>query len=143
MGILTAAAVTVAAAGTAASISASRKAASAQGQANKLQRQQMALQQAREKREAVRAARIARGRAVNTAANQGVMDSSGAQGGQGSIGSQLNYDMSFLDKQEKLADQASAALGRARIWESRASGFGAVSSLALNAGSLYSSTRGS
>lgn len=100
--------------------SAQRKSAAAAQEANKIERQKMQLEQNREKRETIRAARIARGQAVAAAANQGVMDSSGAIGGQGAITSQLNYNLSFLDQQGAMADQASAALGRARLWESRA-----------------------
>jgi hypothetical protein len=99
---------------------AQRKSAAAAQEANQIQRQQMQLEQNREKRETIRAARIARGRAINAAANQGSMDSSGAVGGTSSIGSQLNYNLSFLDQQGAMADQASAALGRSRLWESRA-----------------------
>ena len=117
------------------SMRANQRAARASQEANQLQRQQMALEQARQKREAIRAARSARGRAVNVAANQGVSGSSGAQGGISSIGSQLSYNLSFLDQQEGLADQASAALGRARMHESRAQTWGAMANLTWKAGS--------
>lgn len=116
--------------------SAQRKSAAAAQESNKIQRQKMQLEQAREKRETVRAARIARGRAINAAASQGVMDSSGAQGGVGSIGSQLNYNLSFLDQQGTLADQASAALGRSRMHQSRANTYSSLANLAWKAASF-------
>lgn len=112
-----------------ASAKAQKKSARAAQEANAIQRQQMALEQNREKRETIRAARMARGAAVNTAAVQGVSDSSGAIGGQSSIGSQLNYNISFLDQQGAMADQASAALGRARMFESRANMYSGLASL--------------
>ena len=117
------------------SMRASQRAAKAQVQANELQRQSMSLEQARQRRETIRAARMARGRAVTSAARQGVMDSSGAQGGMASIRSQLGYNLSFLDQQERFNDQASQALGRARMFESRAETFGALANLTWRAGS--------
>lgn len=129
----------VAGAATVGSINAQRKAASAGREANQLQRQQMALEQQREKRETIRSSRIARGRAINAGATQGVLDSSGVQGGVGSIGSQLNFNLSFLDTQGKLADQASAALGRARMYESRAAGFSSLANFASGVGGLAAS----
>jgi len=115
---------------------AQRKSARAAQEANEIQRQQMALEQAREKRETIRAARIARGRAINAGASQGVLDSSGVQGGASSIGSQLSYNTSFLDKQGTMADQASAALGRSRMYESRARTYSSLGNLVWKAASF-------
>ncbi len=118
---------------------AQKRAAAEAGKANDLERKKMALEQAREKRNTIRAARQARGAAVNSAANQGVMDSSGALGGQSSIVSQLGYNLSFLDKQEAYADQASAALGRSRMFESRANTYQSYASLTWKAASSAAS----
>lgn len=114
-----------------------RRAAGAQREANELQRQSMSLEQARQRRETIRAARMARGRAVTSAARQGVMDSSGAQGGMASIQSQLGYNLSFLDQQERINDQASAALGRARMFEGRAQTFGALANLGWTSAQFF------
>jgi hypothetical protein len=115
-----------------------KKSARAAQEANEIERKKMALEQAREKRETIRAARMARGQAVNTAAAQGVQDSSGALGGQASIGSQLNYNISFLDQQEALSDQASAALGRARLYESNSRMYSGLASLTWKAAGTFS-----
>lgn len=121
---------------------AQRKSAAEAQKSNRIQRQQMQLEQAREKRETIRAARIARGRAINAAASQGVMDSSGAQGGVSSIGSQLNYNLSFLDQQGRMADQASAALGRARMYESRANTYSSLANLTWKVGTTAAGQMG-
>lgn len=90
-----------------------KKQVKAQNEALQYQRQQNDLQAARQRRDAVRAARMARANAQNSAATQGVMESSGNLGGLGSIQSQLNDNISFLDQYNQYSDMASQALGRA------------------------------
>lgn len=97
-----------------------KKQAKAQNEALNYQRQQNNLAAARQKRDAIRMARIARANAVNAGATQGVLDSSGSQGGVGSIGSQLTGNLSFLDQWNTYSDQASQALGRANTYGQRA-----------------------
>lgn len=110
----------VAGAGTLASAKYTKKQVQAQNEALSYQRQQNDLAAARQKRDAIRSARMARAAAENAAATQGVADSSGAAGGVGSIVSQLNSNLSFLDTWNKYSDMASEALGRANVYGQRA-----------------------
>lgn len=114
------AALAVAAVGTTYSIvqgekanAAQKQSADLQQQANVLQRQQSDLAAARQRRDAIKAARTAAGASVQTAANQGASNGSGAQGAVGSIQSQLGDTLSFLDTYNKLSDQGSILLGSA------------------------------
>lgn len=97
-----------------------KKQVQAQNEALAYQRQQNDLAAARQKRDAIRSARMARASAENAAATQGVSDSSGAAGGVGSIVSQLNSNLSFLDTWNKYSDMGSEALGRANVYGQRA-----------------------
>jgi hypothetical protein len=99
--------------------------------ANKAQQQQVNLQAARQRRDAIRAARLANAQAVVTAENQGASTSSSAVGGQSSITSQLNSNLSFLDQYGTLSDQASAALGKAQTWEHRSKNGSAAAGLGM------------
>jgi hypothetical protein len=92
---------------------AQKKAAKMQKRAAAAQRAQDNMRAARERREAIRNARIASASVAQGAANEGVFGASGTLGGLGSIQSQLNQNLSFLDGQNRLADQASVALGKA------------------------------
>ena len=94
------------------------------------QRKASELQAARERRDSIRQARMAYGASQQAAANQGVAESSSAQGGQGSIISQLNSNLSFLDKMQTFSDATSKSLGEAATWGNHAQTFGAVASLA-------------
>jgi hypothetical protein len=71
---------------------------------------------------------------VNAAANQGVSNSSAAQGGIGSIQSQLSSNVSFLDNFNLISDQASAKLGEMRKHEAKAAAAKARTSLVLKGG---------
>jgi hypothetical protein len=116
----------VATVGTVASISNANKSANAQREAQKYTRQQDNMIAARNRREAIRAARQSYAAAQQTGENQGVAQSSGAQGGQGSIVSQINSNLSFLDQYAVLGDQASVQLGRAAGFKAKADTYGAV-----------------
>ena len=105
------------------------KAAKATQRSAALDRQRMNLQNARERREAVRASRLASATAEMAAANQGVQGTSSAQGGQASIVSQLNSNLSFLDRFNTLSDQASQQIGYANKFSQRASVGQSVSNL--------------
>ncbi len=119
---------------------ANKKAAKFQRKAASAQRAQDNMKAARERREAIRSARIASANVSQSAVNQGVQSSSAALGGLGSITSQLNQGLSFLDGQNALADQASVALGKSNKAQQTAAGWGAASNLAMtvfsNAGTL-------
>lgn len=60
--------------------------------------------------DAVRQSRIAYANAKNNATNQGASGSSGAEGGQSSIISQLGGNLSFLDKYTDFSNKASTGL---------------------------------
>lgn len=107
-----------------------KKAAAANQQAAELDRKRMNLQSARERREAVRAARLAYASAQMAATNQGANGSSMAAGGQGSIISQGNSNLSFLDRFNSLTDQASIQIGYANKFTQKAKTWDSVSNLA-------------
>lgn len=105
--------------GTGYSIYAGQKAASAQKKAVQAEQARNDLQSARQKRDAIRQARIAYGAAAQSAENQGVSLSSSAVGGQASISSQLNSNLSFLDNYKFLTDQASEQLSNAASYKTK------------------------
>lgn len=118
-----------------------------QKKANKLQKKAAATQRssdnmkaARERREAIRNARLASASVTQDAVNDGVIGSSAALGGLGSIASQLNQNLSFLDGQNRLADQAGTELSKANKAIGSAQTWGAVSNLGMtvfsNAGKI-------
>ena len=109
-----------------------RRAVSAQNEASRIQQEQANLQFARQQRDAIRQARLARARATNAAATQGALGSSGSLGGLASIQAQLGSNLSFLDTYNKLSDQATEQLGRANKFQQRAQTASAVSQLALS-----------
>lgn len=116
---------------TAGSIYSSQQSVKQQKRANALQKQQQDLEQARAKRDAIRSARIAKAQAASGAEVQGVASSSAALGGQGSIQSQGNFNLSFLDQSQQLSDQASIALGKAATAQGNAQTFESIGSLAM------------
>lgn len=91
---------------TVSSISAQKKAAKEQKKANRYERQKSELAAARERIAAIKEGRQAYGMAQQIAENQGVGDSSGAQGGQGSVISQTGGNLSFLDQYGFFSDMA-------------------------------------
>lgn len=124
---------------TAGSIYTSKKAADAQKEANTLQRQQAEMANARARRDEIRKARIAQAAAAINAEGQGVADSSGAAGGQGSIISQGNSNLSFLDRSAAISDQTSRAMGKAISYGNYSQMFGGVASLAMSYASFKAS----
>lgn len=96
-----------------------------------VQRQQANMSTAIQKRDAIRAARLSAGQALQTGENQGVSGSSAAYGGFGSIQSQLSSNLSFLDKYNTLSDQASIAAGKANKAGTAAQVFGSVAGLGI------------
>jgi hypothetical protein len=87
----------------------------------------------------MRAGMAAYADAQASAENQGVADSSGAMGGQGSIQSQVNSNLSFLDSYSYLSDRSGAALGKANEFATSASIWGGVAKLGEEA---YSASGG-
>lgn len=106
-----------------------KKANKAAQQSAALDRQRMNLQSARERREAVRSSRLALAQSQMAATNQGAQGTSSAQGGQGSIVSQLNSNLSFLDRYNTLTDQASQQIGYANKFSQKAQTGQAISNL--------------
>jgi len=122
----------VSAVGVGASIYQGKKAAKQNAAAIELQRQQANLQNARQKRDAVRASRLAFANAQAAAENQNVSGSSSAEGGQGSIVSQLSDNLSFLDQYGLMTDQAQMHLGKANKYEASARTWDSVSNFAMS-----------
>ena len=133
----------VAAGGTIYSGQQARKSAKANQQAVALQRRQNKIEQDRARRAAIREARLAYGQTANSGANGGVSDSSGVQGALGSITSQANTNLSFLDESGRIADQASEKLGLARKYEYRANTGASVAQLGGQVANFAGSTSGS
>lgn len=96
------------------------------------QRQQQSLQSMRQRLDAIRTARASHSNIQQAAENQGVATSSVAQGGQASVVSQMNANLSFLDQYGFLSDQASKALGRAMAYEGKSNMWSSVAGLGLN-----------
>lgn len=130
----------VAAGGAYMSHQAQKKQAKFQRRAAAAQRAQDNMKAARERREAIRSARIASGAVLQQSVNQGVQNSDASLGGLGSIGQQLNQGLSFLDGQNALADQASTALTKANKAQVTAGAWASASALGMqvfsSAGSL-------
>lgn len=129
MPALPALALATAVVGTGYSIYAGERANSMQKKANTAEAQRNDLATARQRRDAIREARVAYGQSQQSAENQGVASSSAALGGQASVASQLNSNMSFLDQYSFLTDQASTFLGKAQAFRSQAQTAGDIGSL--------------
>lgn len=117
--------------GTVKTIEAQNKAARAQKQQYAFERQISQNRSMRERRDAIRAARIAGANLVQGAENSGGSGTSAALGGLGSIQSQLNSSLSFLDTQGRLADKGSAAGQAAADANRSAQNWGAVTQLGM------------
>ena len=89
--------------GTVKGVEASKDAAKAQEEMAEAQRKQQQLAAARSRRQAIREAQIARARAMTSAYGTGVGQTSGSQGGIGSIGSQLGSNLGYASQQTALS----------------------------------------
>lgn len=98
------------------------------------QKRQADLNAAKQRRDTIRANRLASSQALLNANAQGVSNSSGAMGGQDSIRAQGYSNLSFLDTMNTLSDQASKAYGKAISASNTA---GMLSSLSSLVGSFY------
>lgn len=107
----------------------------AQKRATAFQRDADNLRAAREKRDAIRQGMIARATSEQNANNQGVAGGS-SQGGLGSITSQANSNVHWLDTQQTANSMAGTFMDKAAAASSRAAAFGAVSNFAMTAMSL-------
>lgn len=101
------------------------KAARSSRNAQRIQRDADNLRAAQERRRTIRDGRIRQAAAEQNAWNQGVGTSSGASGGQGSIITQMNSNVSFIDDQQTAArisgqwlDKASSQTSASQMWGS-------------------------
>lgn len=117
--------------GTIGSMDNASKQQASQQQAATYQRSMDNNRAARERVQAIRSARLSAGQATQAGANQGVSSSSASLGGVGSIVSQLDSNLSFLDTQSKLSDQASEAIGRASRYGAASAVWGSVAHLGM------------
>lgn len=131
LAIVAAVGVGVAAVGTYASVKQQKKQQKFLEKSAAAQRAQDNMKAARERTEAIRNARLSAGVVSQNAANQGVSNSSGALGGLGSIESQLNSGLSFLDGYNRLADQASRYETAANKAAVNAQGWSKVANLGM------------
>lgn len=136
----------VSAAGTVASYNQQRKAAKSQAKSQAAQQRQADIANARERRAAVRNARVARASIESQGALTGTTGSSGVAGAVANVQGQLAENLSFLDQNAALANEASVANQQAADYMSRAGGWGAVaemgSSISGFGSSIFSSTSG-
>lgn len=87
---------------------------------------------AKERTNTIRAARLQQGALAQTAANSGAGESSIALGALGSIQSQLNSSLSFLDTNQKLANFAGFYASRSNIHASKADTWAGISSVGMS-----------
>lgn len=114
-----------------------RKAAKAQQRAERLRQRQAELAAARERRQAIKNARINRASIEAQAGNTGLTGSSSAEGAMGAVTSGLNENLSFLDRTGQMTRKINAANNAAASYLQRA-GYGeAVASIAGSIGGMY------
>lgn len=137
--VATVAGATAAVVGTVKSVQAQKKQSRANQQQFGYQRAMDNSRAARERVQAIRAARLSAGAAQQGAANQGALNTSASLGGLGSIVSQLDANLSFLDTNNRLSDQASVAAGKAAKYGAAAQVWGAVAGAGMD---LFSAAGG-
>jgi hypothetical protein len=111
----------------------SSKASRSNRRAQDAQRQQQNLRAAMERRQTIRQTRMAFAQAQQNAENQGVGTSSGAAGGQGSILTQGNANLRFLDGSQALANEAGRWLDKASKQSATASMYGSFANMSMAA----------
>lgn len=109
----------------------------AQQKAIRAQQRQADLANARERRMAVRNARIARASIENQAANTGLAGSSAAAASMANVQGRLGENLSFLDQNQQLSQQASAANERAARYGTMAGILGAIGGGAMSIGGYF------
>lgn len=125
-------AVAVAVVGTAASIYSSQQQASAQKKQIEAQRRMADIENARQRREAIRQARIARASVISQGEAQGVSGSTGIAGSVAGIQQQMGYNLSFLDQMQAANTQAAVFGQKAADYGAQANMFGQIASTAYN-----------
>jgi Flp pilus assembly protein TadB len=119
--------------GTAVSINAQNKQTKALKSATRFERQKASLQSARQKMEAVREGRRAMAEVQQNAENQGASGSSIGEGGAGSVYSQTQSNLSFLDRYGYYSDQASKFGQKAANYGAQAGMWGQVAQVGAQA----------
>ena len=111
--------------------------ARAQRRASRAQQRQADIANARERRAAIRNARVARASVESQAATTGISGSSGVSASLANIQSRTAENISFLDQNIALMEQASRANEQAAMWAGRASTFQAIGELSQTAGNYF------
>lgn len=107
-----------------------KKAASASRRAQAAEQRRADIANARERRFAVRNARVARASIEAQAAGSGLVGASSTLGAMSNVTSRTNENLSFLDQSNQLSQQASAANIQAARYSSRAATGKAVADVA-------------
>lgn len=117
-------------AGTAVQISSTRR-------AQRLQQRQQEVATRRSRRQAIREAQIRRAQSLVSAQGSGSMDSSGAVGGIGSLGSQLGEALGFSTQMSGLSRGIASAQSRAAVGQSLTRIGGALYGYGQNQGATF------
>lgn len=120
-----------------ASYSQQRKAAKAQSRAYAAQQRQADLRNARERRNTVRNARVARAQVEAQGVASGMMGGSAEQSSLFNIQGQLGQNLSFLDQNAQLSQEANKANQAAADYASRAAGYADLSKMASSFGNYF------
>jgi len=128
----------LAAVGTAGSFIAQQQQSSAAKKAASEEKRAAKLTAARQRRQEIRQARIARGQTLNVAGQVGAQGSSGLAGGLASIGAQAGANIGFNVQTENIGQKIASFGGKAR----RAASFGAIAGGVTNLGGALFSNAG-
>lgn len=123
--------------------SAAKKSARAQQQAQAVEEKRAGIANARERRGAIRNARVARASVESQAAGFGITGSSSAIGSASNIQSVLGANLSFLDQNAILSQQAGVANRQAAGYQSQMlkwQGIGQMASAIGSAAGAYTGT---
>lgn len=115
--------------GTAMQVAQASKMRKAQKRQYAYERQLQQNRAAKERRDAIRTGRLAAATVAQGAENTGGSLSSAALGGLGSIQSQINANLSFLDTNQKLSDAAGLQASKANSAASHMQSWGAITAL--------------
>lgn len=127
----------VAAAGTVAAAYSSRQGVKAQKKAYAAQQRQADIANMRERRGQVRNMRMLRASVESQSAVSGMTGSSAMSASLGAISSTGNANISFLDQNQLLSQQATVANQRAASYNSRSSTYAAVAGLGMQVASRF------
>ena len=128
--------------GTAASIGASNRAASAQREATQVQIRQQEAQTSRARRGAVRRGLIARARAANVAATTGMADTSAFFGGSGAVSSQIGANLGYGGMMSGLSQQLTGLSGLVSQAQGQSQLFGQIANLGFKFADFGSTIKG-